>query len=338
MKIAVIGAGALGGTFAVLLERAGHEVTVTARGATLATIRAAGIRLEGGFGEAHGTPTATTQLEAASGPFELALVCTKAQDAESAIAQNAAVLAGVPIVVVQNGLDGVHTAERLVPSSECFGLLSIIAANYTEPGRVRITTTAASYLGRGSGAVDEATLRIREILNSAVPVVTIANFEGAQWTKLVVNMVNALPAIVDRSVQQTIAHPGLRRVMTASMRETVRTGAAAGVRFGALQGLSNGRLRFFAALPLWAAQLLPLLFRARMGAVPNLGSTQQSLKRAQLTEVDFLNGAVVRRAAELGLTTPVNAEITRLLHEVERSGTPMTPEAVLRHFRALPRE
>ena len=326
VKIGIIGAGALGGTFAVLLARAGHDVEVTARGAGLEAIRAGGIRLTGGYGDAHARVAAGEELSARP---DLVLVCTKAQDAEAAIARNAATIDGVPVVVVQNGLDGLQTAERLLPRSSCMGVLSIIAANYTEPGVVRVTTTAASYLGRGDGPADEESRRVAAILSEAVPVVAIDGFRGAQWTKLVVNMLNAVPAIVGRSVQEVLHDRRLRRVVAASMRETVRVGIARGVRFGSLQGLGNARLRLFARMPLAVGQVLPWLMGVRMGRVPNLGSTQQSVRRGQPTEVDHLNGAVVREAAAAGLTAPVNAALTALVHEVERSGSFLPEERVL---------
>lgn len=326
MKIGIIGAGALGGTFAALLARAGHELEVTARGAGLDAIRADGIRLSGGYGDAH--------AHVAAGPLlterpELVLVATKAQDAEAAIAAHAALLDGVPVVVVQNGLEGVATAERMLPRSTVVGLLSIIAANYTEPGVVRVTTPATSYLGRGDGEPDAESKRLAAILSDAVPVVAIPGFRGAQWTKLIVNMLNAVPAIVGRSVQDVLADRRLRLVVAASMREAVRTGIARGVRFGALQGLGDRRLRLFARLPLGVGQLLPWLMGVRMGSVPNLGSTQQSLRRGQPTEVDFLNGAVVREAEAAGLEAPVSRALTALVHEVERTGASLPAERVL---------
>ena len=58
-----------------------------------------------------------------------------------------------------------------------------------------------------------------------------------------------------------------------------------------------------------------------MGRVPNLGSTQQSVRRGQPTEVDFLNGAVVREASAAGIDAPVNRALIDLVHEVERSGS-----------------
>jgi len=334
MRIAVIGAGALGGTFATLLEGAGHDVTVTARGATLAAIRSDGIRLSGAFGDAHAHPLALERLTEAP---DLALVCTKAQDAAAAISDNAGYLNGCPVIVVQNGLLGVRTATDLLPDSECFGLLVIVAANYTEPGHVTVTTAAPSYLGRGGGAVDAATMRWQAVLGGPLCTRPIANFVGAQWTKLVVNMLNALPAITGLSVQDVVDDPRLRRVLTASMRETVRVARRRGVRFGALQKLDDRRLRIFSRLPLWAGQVLPRGMRARMGQVPNRGSTLQSLLRGQLSEIDFLNGAVVREADLAGMGTPVNTMLTALVHEVEAAGTSLPVAEVLARFAALGR-
>ncbi len=331
MRVAVIGAGALGGTFAALLTHAGHDVTVTARGIGLAAIQADGIHLTGGFGEAHVRPTA---LERLSEMPELTLVCTKAQDAEAAIRANVEFIDGSAVIVVQNGLDGVATAERLLPHSDCFGALSIIAANYTEPGSVRVTTAAVTYLGRGGGPVDAATRKWQAVLNEAAPTVAIDNFVGAQWTKLVVNMLNALPAITGLTVQEVVDHAGLRRIMAASMREVVRVGIARGVRFGSLQHLGDRRLRAFSRLPLWAGQLLPLRMRRRMGNVPNQGSTLQSIRRGQRTEIDYLNGVVVREAKEAGIPAPVNTLLTALVHEREDMGTFLTPTDVIARFEA----
>lgn len=326
MRIGIIGAGALGGTFAALLARAGHDVEVTARGAGLEAIRAGGIRVGGGYGEVHARVEANAVLTVAP---DLVLVCTKAQDAADAIAVNAALVDGAPVVVVQNGLEGVETAARLLPRSSCMGLLSIVAANYTHPGRVQVTTPATSYLGRGDGPADAESVRIAAILAEAVPVVAIDDFRGAQWTKLVVNMLNAVPAIVGWSVQDVIDDRRLRRVVTASMRETVRIAIERGVRFGALQGLGDRRLRLLARVPLAIGQVLPWLMRVRMGAVPNLGSTQQSVLRGQRTEIDYLNGAVVREASAIGRVAPVNAALTALVHEVESTGSHLPVERVL---------
>ena len=141
-------------------------------------------------------------------------------------------------------------------------------------------------------------------------------------------MVNAIPAIIGHSVQDVIGDPGLRRVLLASMRETARTGLAAGVRFQPLQGLTPLLVRVVAFAPRRIAQQVPLRIRERLGDVPNMGSTQQSIRRGQPTEVDAINGAVVAEAARLGRPAPINAALVELVHEVERSGAFLAPSVV----------
>jgi 2-dehydropantoate 2-reductase len=126
-----------------------------------------------------------------------------------------------------------------------------------------------------------------------------------------------------------IAHPGLLRAMTASMRETVRIARELGVRFGTVQGVSGRILNLIGVAPLWLGSAFPRLLGRRMGEVPNPGSTLQSIRRGRLTEIDFLNGAVVAAAAAAGLDAPVNARIVELVHEVERTGRFLAPADVV---------
>jgi 2-dehydropantoate 2-reductase len=322
MRIGVIGAGAVGGAIAALLARAGHEVEVTARGDNLRTITAGGIRLTGGWGDFTATVGAGETLTRAPG---LAIVATKAQDARAAILANAKLLNGIPVVVVQNGLDGIAGTKPLLPRSDIVGALAMYASSLVEPGHIAITTTGTTYIGGGG---DLPARYAVSILNDVMPTELTGNFEGAQWTKLLVNQVNALPAITGLSVQEVIANPLLRRILTRSMRENVRIGLASGIRFAPLQGLSGARLRLFLSAPLSLAESLPKLMARRMGVTPNPGSTLQSIRRGSKTEVDYLNGAVVAAATRLGRTAPVNAAIVDLVHEVERKREFLTPEQV----------
>jgi 2-dehydropantoate 2-reductase len=329
MRIGVIGAGAIGGAIAALLARDGHEVEVTARGDNLRAIQASGIRLTGGWGDFTASVIASETLTRAPA---LAIVAVKAQDARAAILANARLLNGIPVVVVQNGLEGIAGTKPLLPRSDIVGALAMYATSLVEPGHIDITTTGTTYIGGG----DDLPARYAiSILRDAMPTELTDNFVGAQWTKLLVNQVNALPAITGLSVQQVVANPGLRRILTRSMRENARIGLATGVRFAPLQGLTGARLRIFLAAPLPLAESLPKLMARRMGAVPNPGSTLQSIRRGSKTEVDYLNGAVVAAAAKLGREAPVNAAIVDLVHEVERTGVFLAPEQVAMRMSAL---
>lgn len=330
MRIGVIGAGAVGGTFAALLAAHGHEVEVTARGEHLAVIQAKGLTLDGGWGEHHVHVAAHPTLDQRP---ELAILATKAQDAATALAANATRLEDVPLVVVQNGLGGLDVARRELPDAPLLGALALFAASYLEPGHITVTGPNPVVLGAGPGTDDALLQRIAHVIGEALPVEVTDDINGAQWTKLLINHVNALPAITGLSVQEVIADRALRRIMTASMRETVRVARRIGVRFGTVQGVSGSVLGLIGALPLALGAQFPHLLARRMGTVPNPGSTLQSIRRGQLTEIDFLNGAVVQEAAAHGLTAPVNAAIVELVHEVERTAAFLSPAEVARRIR-----
>ena len=323
MRIGVIGAGAIGGAISALLARGGHEVEVTARGANLRVIAAGGVRLTGGWGDFTALVTAGEKLKVKP---DLAFVATKALDAPAAIRANAKKLTGIPVVVVQNGLESIDSTAPLLPDSTILGALALYASSLVAPGHVNVGTTGRTYIG---GDDAETAALVTGILDAVMPTAIVRNFRGAQWTKLVVNQVNAMAAITGLSVQETIAHPGLRRIITLSMRENVRVGFASGIHFEEVQGLTNARLRLFLRSPLPLAERLPKLMATRMGSVPNPGSTLQSIRRGSLTEIDYLNGAVVDAAAAIGAVAPVNAALTALVHEVERTGAFLTPDEVL---------
>jgi 2-dehydropantoate 2-reductase len=81
--------------------------------------------------------------------------------------------------------------------------------------------------------------------------------------------------------------------------------------------------------PLAFGAWFPKTLGARMGSVPNPGSTLQSIRRGQLTEIDFLNGAVVAAAQDGGIPAPINQKIVDLVHEVEERGAFLTPAEVV---------
>lgn len=323
MRIGVIGAGAVGGTLAALLDRAGEQVVVTARREQLDVIRARGLTLTGAWGD-HVARVGAAQV--LPEPPQLALLTVKAQDAATAAAAHAAILRSVPVVVVQNGLAGPQALRSILPDSPLIGGLSRFAAAYLEPGVV--TVTAANTTVLAADTADETELRAAAgVLRRAVPITIAPDLVGAQWSKLVVNQVNAAPALTGLSVQQALASPRLRTAIAGAMRETVLVGRAAGVRFSGMPGVTPGMLRLLTSLP---PQLSGRLVTARlvdgMGAVPNLGSTLQSMRRGRPTEIDHLSGAVALEGDRLRVSTPINHRIVAAVHEVAESGRFLSPD------------
>lgn len=301
---------------AAALDRAGFQITVTARGAHLAAIQRDGLRMTGAFGEHVAHVQAVPVLDAAP---DLAILTTKAQDAAAALADNAAWLRGVTLLVVQNGVEGPTTAHEVVDGASVLSGTSSIGANVPRPGVVDVTTPGPTVVCPGPGSDLTEARRVVALLQSALPARAVENTDGVLWTKLVVNQVNALPAITGLSIQQTIADDRLRRVLVASMREAVRIAHDSGIRFGGAQGLDDSMLTVLAEAPAVTAEFVPLLLAQRMGDVPNTGSTLQSVVSGRPTEIDHLHGAVVRAAEQIGRHAPVNALLVRLVHEVENA-------------------
>lgn len=323
MRIAVIGAGAVGGTLAALFARAGHEVLVTARSEQGATIAREGIALTGAWGSSIAR---VTVIERVDPPVELLVLATKTHDSAEALTA-ALGCDGAPVLVVQNGLGGADAVRAALPRSPVAIGLALFAASLVGPGRVEVTAGAPLTLGGDAAAVAVAAPLLRASLPADVTV--IDDVLGAQWTKLLVNQVNALPAITGRSVQQVVADDGLRRVLAQGMRETVLVGLALGAGFAPLGSIGEREIERLRSGDPAQAELVPRSLAAGMGSVPNPASTLQSIRRGRATEIDALNGAVVDAAARVRVAVPVNAAMVALVHEVERSGRFLTPAEVL---------
>jgi 2-dehydropantoate 2-reductase len=328
MRIGVIGAGAVGGLVAALAARAGHEVFVTARGEHAEAIARAGLHVDGGWGEwvaavelvesIPNRPSVGTE----GGAVDLLVLATKAHDSAAALAPWAA-HDGTPELVLQNGLGGDDEVRRALPHSPVAIGLALFAVSLLGPGRVTVTGPNGLTLGGDQAAVAV----VEPLLRSALPaeLVIADDIRGAQFTKLLVNQVNALPAITGLSVQQTIADPALRAVLARGMVETVAVGDAAGVawgRIGAVDADAVARVR--TGGPAAAAELAQHL-AAGMGDVPNPASMLQSIRRGRTTEVDAINGAIAALGRLHGVPTPINAALVDLVHRVELSGTHLAP-------------
>ena len=175
---------------------------------------------------------------------------------------------------------------------------------------------------------DAAAVTVAEpLLRDALPdeLVIADDIHGAQFTKLLVNQVNALPAITGLSVQQTVVDPHLLPILARGMVETVAVGDAVGVRWGRIGAVDADAVAAVRAGGTAAAEELARYLAAGMGDVPNPASMLQSIRRGRTTEVDAINGVIVALGAQCGEPTPVNAALVALVHAVERSGQQLAP-------------
>jgi len=314
MRIAVLGAGAVGSVLGSLLWRADEDVVLVGRAAHVAAIRAAGLNVEGVLDGFNATPHAEERLSTRP---DLALLTVKTQDVVAVLRENAAMLEGVPLVVLQNGLRGEELAASVLPANPLISGVVALHAQYLMAGHVLLLQSEGLVVGRLDGRSDELVERVRAVLDKAVPTSVSANMRGARWTKLIVNLNNVLPALCDASFKQVYKDPFLRELAVGLMREGIAVAERAGIRLEPIPGTSVPLVRLVARLPTALAGAVAARTAARLETGwPLKGSTWQSVARGRPTEVEYLNGEIVRLGKELRVPVPLNELVVTLMQRV----------------------
>lgn len=300
MKIAVMGAGAVGSYYGGMLARAGHDLALIGRPAHVDAIQAQGLQLE--------TTTFKQSIHVTAGiepalaaDADLLLFCVKATDTDSAARSLIPHLGATTIVIsMQNGVDN---AERLhsIWQREVLPAVVYVAAEMAGPGHVR-------HHGRGElvlGPSQEADKLVALFSGAEVPTQVSDNVQGALWAKLVVNCAyNALSAITQMSYGVLAGSSGIEGVMRDVLAECLAVAKAEGIvipgdPWRAILGI---------------AETMPT----------QRSSTAQDLSRQKPSEIDHLNGYIVRRGTRHGIATPVN----RVLHALVKAEEARFPASV----------
>ncbi len=204
-----------------------------------------------------------------------------------------------------------------------------LSANFLTPGEVTILYADALVLGRPFAPNDAEVCEIATILRDAFPTRISGNIGGAHWLKLIVNLNNAFPALTDSTYRDVYRDPFLGQLAVRAMREGLDVVNRAGITLESLPDMPVLLARGMRLLPLWlAARLAAAKIRRIETRWPLLGSTLQSVRRRRPTEIDYLNAEVVRLGRELGISTPVNAAIVELVHQLEQTRRFLSAKAI----------
>jgi 2-dehydropantoate 2-reductase len=298
-KIAVVGAGAVGGYFGGLLARAGAPVVMIGRPAFVEAVKKSGLFLDTLQFQESVRVEASTELDAARGA-DLVLFCVKTTDnAMTARALGPLLAPGALVLSFQNGVDNVEQI-RAVAAIEALPTVVYVAASVPEPGRVK-------HVGRGDlvfGPTNQKTERATALFTRAgVPCRISENIEGELWTKLVWNCaLNAVSALGRAKYGQIAASADARKVVETVVDEVLAVAHAANVH---PPGLEDPKTAIAGA------------FKIATQMAEAFSSTAQDMNRGKRTEIDSLNGFVSRRGAELGVAAPVNHALYALVKLAE---------------------
>lgn len=301
-KVAVVGAGAVGGYFGGMLARAGAPVLLIARAPFVEAVRQNGLLLDTLHFQENVRVEAATDLAAAR-EAQLVLFCVKTTaNADTARALAPVLSSGAIVASLQNGVDN---AEQIRAASGLDVISSVVyvAASTPRPGVVH-------HSGRGDlvvGPRNPQTEKLAALFERAsVPCRITDNIAGELWTKLTWNCaLNAVSALGHAKYGQIAASADARKLVETIVLEVLAVARAAGVHppgFEHPQAAIDGAFKI----------------ASQMAAA--LSSTAQDLNRGKRTEIDSLNGYVARRGAELGIPTPVNHALFSLVKLAEKQG------------------
>jgi len=330
-RIAVIGAGAVGSALGALLHRAGQNVVLIARPAHVAAIRQDGLRVDGETGSFIAPVEASETLNFRP---ELALLTAKTQDVLAAVKANQTFLCDVPVVTFQNGVRSDELVASILPREQILSAVVLMHVTYLLPGKVTVVYRGKLILGRPFGPRDSKLEEVAHVINQAVPTLVTDNIQGAHWLKLIVNLNNALPAITNFTLSQVYANTSLRNLAVGLMREGLRVIDRANIRLESLPEVSVGLTRLINWMPSGIAGRIAAAKVRRLSTVwPLWGSTLQSIQRGRPTEIDYLNGEIMKLGKRYGEVTPLNTKMVELVHQVERTGKSLSVEEIQRAFR-----
>lgn len=293
MKVAVMGAGAVGCYYGGMLARAGHEVVLIGRPQHVEAFNTSGLRLQAQAFDEHIAVKAATDPAIAAGA-DLVLFCVKSGDTEAAGAQLLPHLSPDTLVLtLQNGTENAITLRQVIPQQVAAAVV-YVATEMAGPGHVK-------HNGRGELVIEPATRSqevARALIAAGVPTEISDNVRGALWLKLILNCAyNALSAVTQLPYGKIVQGQGVAEVIRQLVAECRAVAAADGVT---LPGDVDAAVQKI-------ADTMPQQY----------SSTAQDIARGKPTEIDHLNGFIARRGQALGVPTPVNLTMHTLVKLVE---------------------
>lgn len=304
MRIAVVGAGGVGGYFGARLAQGGEDVVFVARGAHLQAMRTDGLRIESPKGDYVLSAVEADENMARIGPVDAVLVAVKAWQLPATIETIRPLLGPETAVVpLLNGVEAPAVlAQALGPEHVLAGLCGIVA--YIDaPGRIKhVGIDPWVRFGEIDNSVSDRVERLREVCERSpgMDVSVPTDIQVALWQKfLFIAPTSGVGAVTRATFSAMRETPETRELIERAMGEALQVGRAQGV---ALDDKSLQR-----AL-------------AAVDAAPAGGTTsmQRDIEAGRRSELDAQTGAIVRLGAQLGVATPINEVLYRSLLPLER--------------------
>lgn len=304
-----MGAGAIGSLFGGFLAKAGNEVTLIGRKPHVNKVNQEGLNIEGISGEHRINLKATTNPAELEIP-DLILVTVKAYDTEQAVKEIKGLFGPrTHLLCLQNGLGTEDVAGSILSNTRIIRGTTSEGVQFLEPGKVRHTGHGNTIIGYPSKKPDEFLNQIAEnFQRCGFKTATTDKMKKLVWEKIFVNVaINPFGALTGLRNGELLTVPELKESMKAAVLE--------GVQVTEKLGLDINR-----QIPIEKA------FKVAENTARNKNSMLQDIEKGKRTEIDFINGALVKNGEEVGVSCPINATLTALVKGLEKRNDLMSLE------------
>lgn len=305
METLIIGAGAMGGLFGTLLAPFVPVTFFTTNSSHAEALNRDGLTLATAEGQLRRTTARALTDPRHYGPrADLIIVCTKARStAQAADTVRQLVAPDGLVLTLQNGLGNLEIIQAAVGEDRAAAGITAQAATLLGPGQVRHAGSGPTVLAAGPGQAEKIAAMAALFNRAGIPTTVTDDVQALLWSKLIVNVgINALTALL-RVPNGTLAEiPECASLMAQAVAEAVAVARALGVRLPDDTPLEKVR------------QVCAM-------TAGNRSSMLQDTLMGRPTEIDVINGAVVRKGAETGIPTPVNALLTQLVKALEATAS-----------------
>lgn len=329
MKTIVVGAGAIGGTVAVLLKNAGYDVRIMCHSLqSKQKIENEGFYLNGAKGDFHVDFTCyhdTDELK--DEKFDIVIIATKYDHmAECAEMMLPFVAEGGIVVGMQNGILTEELGE-IVGRDKVVGCMIGFGATRNSANDVTMTSKGEFYVGMLDGRKPEILQQFAEMLTTVLPTEISMEIKRQQYSKLIINScINAVAGITGKTLGEILKDVRARDLFLNIAREGMAVAKAMNInvpKYGAVleyKLLALGNNKIYNSICKFVVMMVGKLYS---DVKP---STLQSLEKGDLTEIDVLNGYFATNGDKYGVATPVNHKLVQMIHEIEQGKREMTSD------------
>ena len=326
MRITVLGNGAAGNLIGGLLSLKGEVVTlICADELHLNAVNSQGLWIEGITGHLNAKLQAATQM---SERPDICLLNMPVQDIVPILTSYKELLQDVPVITLQNSPRAAEYAASVVGKQYILGAAVLFGANVT-PGHVRYPVVGAMLVGEPFDSTGFAEAAV-ELLNSVVPTMYVDNIHGAHWSRLITSIHHGLAAATGLTAAQASEHPTLRPLAVKVMMEAADITNQKGIMLQSLPDFPPiNKIISVLHMPSPVSDMIPrMLSRIQREEVAS-ELLIRDLKQDGQTIVDFLNGEIILLGQELGLRTPYNTVVARIVKQVAGTKQVLAPELLL---------